>query len=229
MKKLKKDSKLYKFLKAIHKNMYFDQSKELDKVAFSYLKNCERILDIGCGIGIFISQNPDKIIGLDHNQESVSICRNHKYNVVQGKATDLPFPDSSFDGLHCSHLIEHLFPEEAHKLLFEMNRVLRKGGRICIRAPLLHPEFYYNLTHIKPYYPQAILHYLKTSKKYKRTLSDIDGVYKIVKLKYRRAKLFTGLINRQMWFLTTFANLINKLGINSLRKNGYMLILEKTD
>ncbi|MDX5345664.1 MAG: amidohydrolase, partial [Hymenobacteraceae bacterium] len=41
--------------------------------------------------GRFISQNQERIIGLDHSRESIEVCKNNKYNVVYGKATDIPF------------------------------------------------------------------------------------------------------------------------------------------
>jgi predicted SAM-dependent methyltransferase len=62
-----------------------------------------------------------------------NILKSHNFvhhNVEYG----LPFPNESIDYLYSSHLIEHLFKEDAKKLLKEAHRVLKKSGivRICV-------------------------------------------------------------------------------------------------
>lgn len=46
----------------------------------------------------------------------------------------IPFPDESVSYVYSSHLLEHLYKNDAKKLLKEAFRVLRKGGivRICV-------------------------------------------------------------------------------------------------
>ena len=47
---------------------------------------------------------------------------------------NLPFPDNSTDFVYSSHFLEHLFREDARRLLSESLRVLKPGGlcRICV-------------------------------------------------------------------------------------------------
>lgn len=212
------------FRKIYRERVYYDQKYNEDIFVLDYMKDCKHILDVGCGEGRFISHNPKKIMGIDQNQQSLKICKDKGFNVIYGKVTKLPFKDSSFDAVHCSHVIEHLLPEGAYKLLREMNRVLKKGGILCLRTPLLYKGFYCDFTHIKPYYPEAILHYLKTSEQSQRTLQDIEGEYKLIRLKYRRAQLFLGF---HTMFLDVFFNFLYRLGISSFKKTGYVLILRK--
>jgi len=220
--------KIIKKLMSVYRKIEFDQKKYFDNIAIDYFKNCKKILDLGCGDGRFISLDPKRIIGLDHNEKSVQICKNKGFDVKYGEVTNIPFKDNFFDGVHCSHVIEHLFPKDAHKLLFEVNRVLKKNGIFILRTPLLHSKFYCDLTHIKPYYPEAILHYLKTEDQNQRTLSDIVGIYKILKLKYRRAPLFANIDkNSFFFFLVPFFNFLYRLKISSFKRTGYMLILKK--
>ena len=47
----------------------------------------------------------------------------------------LPFPDQSLDAIYSSHLLEHLYFEEAKRLLKECYRVLRPGGVLRIVVP----------------------------------------------------------------------------------------------
>ncbi len=220
-------NRLVKTLQAYYQKMHYDRKLRWDGIALKFMEDCERILDIGCGIGRFISHNPHKIIGVDRNLETLKICRQKGYNVEYAEVTNLPFEDFSFDGVHCSHVIEHLLPTDAYKLLKEVDRVLKVGGILCLRTPLLHSGFYYDLTHIKPYYPQAILHYLENPKRNQGTMEDIPGLYKTIKLKYRRSRLFPGIYNTPFWFLSPLCNVLSRFGITSLKKDAYILILRK--
>lgn len=47
----------------------------------------------------------------------------------------LPFPDASFDAAYGSHVLEHLQPEAAARLLRECHRVLKPGGIARIVVP----------------------------------------------------------------------------------------------
>lgn len=56
--------------------------------------------------------------------------RFHHHNIEHG----LPFPDASVDFVYSSHLLEHLFQEDAEAFVRECHRVLKNGGilRICV-------------------------------------------------------------------------------------------------
>lgn len=47
----------------------------------------------------------------------------------------LPFADGSFDAVFSSHLLEHIFRDEALRLLKEAHRVLKPGGRCRSLVP----------------------------------------------------------------------------------------------
>jgi predicted SAM-dependent methyltransferase len=47
----------------------------------------------------------------------------------------LPFPDESFDGVFCEHVLEHFSRESGEMLAQEICRVLRKGGCLRIAVP----------------------------------------------------------------------------------------------
>lgn len=53
----------------------------------------------------------------------------------------LPFPDASVLVLYTSHTLEHLFPEEALRLLQEIRRVLRPDGVARVAVPDLDYAF----------------------------------------------------------------------------------------
>jgi len=225
MKKL-----LYKKLIPLYRKIAFNQKKQYDKIALSYMSECSNILDVGCGTGRFISNSPSRIKGVDGNKESVEECLKKGYNVVKADVTKLPFEDNSFDGVHCSHVIEHLQPKEAYKLLSELLRVLKKDGILVIRTPMLYNGFYDDFTHVKPYHPKALLHYLTTYERSEQTtLTPIKGKFKVLKLKYRKAPLFLGILDTPLFFIFPLFNLLYRFGISSLKKTGYMLILKRIE
>ena len=51
-------------------------------VKFAGINANDRVLDVGCGTGTFISLAPDRISGVDLNIENVKYCQNRGYKVV---------------------------------------------------------------------------------------------------------------------------------------------------
>jgi len=221
---------IYKKFIPLYRKLSFDQKKQYDKIALKYMSSCKKIVDVGCGTGRFISNYPSIIKGIDQNQESVETCLKKGYDVVKADVTKLPFEDNSFDGVHCSHVIEHLQHKEAYKLLSELLRVLKKDGILVIRTPILYNGFYDDFTHVKPYHPKALLHYLTTYEKSEQTtLTPIKGKFKVLKLKYRKAPLFLGILDTHLFFIFPLFNFLYRFGISSLKKTGYMIILKKIE
>jgi ubiquinone/menaquinone biosynthesis C-methylase UbiE len=208
-------------------SFYFNQKQQWNALALKAMPNNASILDIGCGIGRFIEQDPKRIHGIDHSEKSVTVCRNKGLSVTQADVTRLPFEDASFEGVHCAHVIEHLIPTQAHELLKEIDRILKNKGVFCLQTPLLYDGFYNDLTHIKPYNPKAILHYINTNAGSQRTLNDLNGKYTLLKLRYRRQPLFYSWSAETPKLLRIISNLLLRFGITRLKKTGYMLIVEK--
>lgn len=197
------------------------QASFLNKKEFFYFSNCKKILDIGCGTGDFIALDPKRIIGVDHNKKSLKVCKDRNMSVVYGKVTKLPFESDLFDGVHAAHVIEHLFPRDAYKMLAEVGRVLKKGGVFVLSTPLLWDGFYNDFTHIKPYNPESIIRYI-CSDGSQKTLSDMKSRFDRVDLYYRyRPFPFFGK------FGYLLSNYIYQYGLHSFKKDAYTLILRK--
>lgn len=47
----------------------------------------------------------------------------------------LPFPDGSFDGVFCEHVLEHFSLDEGQRLVREIRRILRSGGYLRVVVP----------------------------------------------------------------------------------------------
>jgi len=85
------------------------------------------VLDVGCGLSQYRSMLPSaaRYIGMDVTPNSQT--------AIVASALHLPFGDSSIDSILCSEVLEHL-PEPSDAIA-EMQRVLRRGGRVYLTTP----------------------------------------------------------------------------------------------
>lgn len=99
----------------------------------------EAALDVGCGTGnytIELAKRGADVIGVDSSEEMLAWARikaqkaDIEASFVAADATNLPFPDSSFDTVISNGLL--CFLKEPEKALIEMHRVLKPGGRLVI-------------------------------------------------------------------------------------------------
>src|ERR1041385_6151808 len=73
-----------------------------------------RILDAGCGNGIFtvrFAKAGAKVVGLDYSQFLLS--QNPHAGLICGDATHLPFPDQSFDAAFEANVLHHVPDRES--------------------------------------------------------------------------------------------------------------------
>jgi len=115
-------------------------------------RKVEKILDIGCGEGIFLGINPYKIIGIDKNPEMVTLCKKRGLRAIllDVEREKLPFPDNYFDGAVMMRLLEHLYyPKE---VFLEVNRVLKLNSLFFVIVPTKeHENYWHDYTHVRPY------------------------------------------------------------------------------
>ncbi|MFN2493039.1 MAG: class I SAM-dependent methyltransferase [Pyrinomonadaceae bacterium] len=95
------------------------------------------VLEIGCGPGQVARYLKDRginIRGLDLSSEMVGIARrlNPDIRFEQGDMLALRLPDESFTGVVLFYSIIHIKREEVTRALQEINRVLKRGGRMFI-------------------------------------------------------------------------------------------------
>jgi 2-polyprenyl-3-methyl-5-hydroxy-6-metoxy-1,4-benzoquinol methylase len=100
-----------------------------------------KILDIGCGEGVFIneliSHGFKKVEGIDLNYSSKLV---RKGDILMAN-----FPSKSFDFILLLDVIEHLNFLEQSKILKEIYRILKDNGELVISIPNL-AHFYSRLT-----------------------------------------------------------------------------------
>jgi ubiquinone/menaquinone biosynthesis C-methylase UbiE len=99
------------------------------------------ILDVGCGPGIFLNmlarENGElSLAGLDIAPEMIRVAKERLGPLADlklGDAESLPWEDNRFNYVSCIDSFHH-YPNPA-RVLREMHRVLRRGGRIVMADP----------------------------------------------------------------------------------------------
>jgi SAM-dependent methyltransferase len=110
----------------------------------------ERLLDIGCGFGRHTYEAIKRgasVVSCDLGKSELEGVRSIvaamaandempdgvAFVAVNGDATALPFPDSSFERVIASEIVEHI-PDDASAFK-ELARVLRPGGMLAVTVP----------------------------------------------------------------------------------------------
>lgn len=125
-------------------------------VSYEFLRNCNRILDVGCGSGTFLRKAPEKIEGLDYNPENVDYCLSQGLKARPGDARKLPYADNEFDGVHLSHVLQVFHSEDAVSTIRELARVTSPGGLVVITTLNWFDRFYRHPENARAYPPDAL-------------------------------------------------------------------------
>lgn len=159
---MNKSPLIFSVCRAEHLNGTLSHDRlQLFDFALKQIESTDEVLDVGCGDGEFARRRgTGKTVLLDGNEASCDLLRKEFGDVYHSVLPELPFSDQSFDVIHCSHVIEHLAPEELYRFLSESDRCLRPGGKLILSYPLLWHGFYRDLSHVKPYDGEAIMKYL---------------------------------------------------------------------
>lgn len=135
-------------------------------------EGCERVLDIGCGRGEFLSllkQRGAAGVGVDLHEENVSVA--HAAGLDVRKADVFEFLSQegpgAFDGIFCAQVIEHLAPAAVWKLVQACSLALRPGGVVVFETPnpeclaIFATHFYVDPSHTRPVPPALLCFYLE--------------------------------------------------------------------
>ncbi len=97
-------------------------------------QNRGKLLDIGCGTGIFLAKMRElgwEVVGVEPDSEAVKVARNYfGLNVYQGRLEEQNFQENNFDAITMNHVIEHL--HDPISTLKECYRILKPSGRLVI-------------------------------------------------------------------------------------------------
>jgi ubiquinone/menaquinone biosynthesis C-methylase UbiE len=96
----------------------------------------KKILDAGCGIGIYLGAFQaftEDVWGVEVDEKRAHRAKEITPNVSVSPAEKLPFPDNCFDIVFSNEVLEHV--ENDRQAVEEAVRVLRTGGHLVIFAP----------------------------------------------------------------------------------------------
>ncbi len=97
---------------------------------------CETVIDLGCGYGDFIAHvAAARRTGVDTRDCAAHLPEGIEFVQATAAAALESLPDASVDLVFASNLLEHLDWDDIGPLLGQVERVLRRGGRLMLLQP----------------------------------------------------------------------------------------------
>jgi len=107
----------------------------------------ERVLDVGCGRGELVCQAVlagAAARGIDYSADAIALCREARETYTEAERARMAFEqvdanaplgeENAYDVVFFVDVAEHLYPEELHRALLSIRRVLRPGGRLILHT-----------------------------------------------------------------------------------------------
>ncbi len=158
--------------------------KQRQSIYVNYFKNCQSVLDIGCGRGEFLSllkENGIYAKGIDINEDMVLYCQ--KIGLDVKKIDMLSYLESldknSLDGVFLGQVVEHLNPEDMMIIIKLLYEKLKFGSHIIIETvnvqnPGALANFFVDPTHKRPVHPKFLEFIMKST-----GFRDTEIVYRV--------------------------------------------------
>lgn len=121
-------------------NIEYHNREDMVNLSKEFVKPCNVLVDIGCGIRPYIYDNCKIHVCIEPYKEYIDILssayKNYNMVFIQNYALEglKLFPDNSVDTVIMLDFIEHLEKEEGFKILKEADRITRK--QIVVFTPL---------------------------------------------------------------------------------------------
>ena len=203
------------------------------EIAMRFLSESERVLDVGCGNGRFLSLSPGNVEGIDINPVNVDYCIGKGLKAKFGDATNIPYPDQTFTGVHLSHVLHVFPPDQAIKCLNEMLRVLKKNGCLIITTQNWFKSFFRHPENSRPYPPDALRRLFSEKVGINSPMFNLFPRLEEQYLWLRRTPLieFSSSSNKNLEAVSTVLNRLQyKLFIrNYFHYDAYLIVLKKCE
>jgi len=136
-----------------------------------HFAGCRRVLDLGCGAGIFLQLLAEAGIaasGVERDPVIAAYGRGMGCDITTADALDYlqrageHAASLAFDGVYCSHFVEHLPVDVVQTLLARLARLLPPDGTLVLAFP--DPEsirsqllgFWRDPEHVRFYHPELV-------------------------------------------------------------------------
>ncbi|CAD7774702.1 Ubiquinone/menaquinone biosynthesis C-methyltransferase UbiE [Candidatus Methanoperedenaceae archaeon GB37] len=112
----------------------FINDLEID-IVNTYIKNDNKILEVGCGTGIILNRisrvvHSKNIIGIDLSEKMLYEAKKKNLNVIMCNANMLPFKNNSFDIVYSFKVIPHI--PEIESVIRDIDRITKKDGLMIL-------------------------------------------------------------------------------------------------
>jgi cyclopropane fatty-acyl-phospholipid synthase-like methyltransferase len=151
--------------KSLQENVGFSHTKEIDEavekihvnlkeVESKYLSSTSKILDIGCGVGLYLKDFFSKdITGTDLNEAFLQKCKELLPHCVihKGDYLNLKLPLNSFDLIYSVSVIEYIPPSKIQLFFDKIATETKSNGLMLIQYPHalnLKDKLYSDLSYI---------------------------------------------------------------------------------
>lgn len=95
-------------------------------------------LDVGCGIGRYLTNLPTGSVGVDHNKHSIGHIKRlglEAYTTPEFLALWQSKNAKQFDSLLFGHVLEHMTPDQGYELLMAYLPFIKTGGQVIVMCP----------------------------------------------------------------------------------------------
>ncbi|MAN87075.1 MAG: SAM-dependent methyltransferase [Algoriphagus sp.] len=121
-----------------------EESIRKEAVFLKLLGGGTRFLDVGCGLGLglaYANQMNCELFATEFDSGALEFVKSHfPVTTFHGDIWEANYPDSTFDFIHISHVIEHVLDPIAY--IQEMKRILKPGGHLAIGTPNFSSNLY---------------------------------------------------------------------------------------
>jgi len=201
--------------------------KEILKEWASHLPPTSHILDLGSATGgnsMLMQSLGFKVSSLEYSDLGFNLQIQKGIDVTKGDARDLPFSQSSFDGVICLDVLEHIL--EDSQVVSEIARVLKPGGYFLISVPedpRLWSDHDVAVSHFRRYSRSSILQLVSDQRNL--SIKSLWSSNYIIKPLVRIFRKFTSgsslkensiLVNKVLFLVSELERRINLKGISGM-------------
>ncbi len=142
------------------------RNREMQSGYVAHFRGCHKVLDLACGSGIFLELLAEQgipALGVERNPAVAAWVKQHGWDIVeQDVFAFLEQTTETYDGVFCSHFLEHLPFEQVLRFFELLAPRVSPAGTVVIVVP--NPEsirmqllgFWRDPEHVRFYHPELL-------------------------------------------------------------------------